>query len=72
METIGRLKLLNDFIFSKILASETKLLKIAGVDALYPKSKRDSFIIHSLENGNSLMQTNEILNSPEIEALANF
>ena len=49
-----------------------RLLKIAGVGSLYPKNKRDAVIIHSLENGNSIMQTNEILNSLEIETLGNY
>ncbi len=49
-----------------------RLLKIAGVGALYPKNKRDAVIIHSLENGNSITQTNELLNSLEIETLANY
>ena len=49
-----------------------RLLKIAGVGALYPKNKRDAVIIHSLENGNSITQTNEILNFLEIETLANY
>ena len=49
-----------------------RLLKIAGVGALYPKNKRDAVIIHSLENGKSIMQTNEALNFLEIETLANY
>jgi hypothetical protein len=49
-----------------------RLLKIAGVGALYPKNKRDAVIIHSLENANSIMQTNEILNSLKIETVANY
>ena len=38
-----------------------RLLKIAGVGALYPKNKRDAVIIHSLETGKSIVQTNDIL-----------
>ena len=38
-----------------------RLLKIAGVGALYPKNKRDAVIIHSLENGKPIAETNEIL-----------
>lgn len=49
-----------------------RLLKIAGVGALYPKNKRDAIIIHSLQNGNSSTQTNEILNSLEIETLDSY
>ena len=40
-----------------------RLLKVAGVGALYPKNKRDAVIIHSLENGRSVVETNEILAS---------
>ena len=40
-----------------------RLLKIAGVGALYPKNKRDAVIIHSLENGKSVTETNEVLGS---------
>ncbi|WP_418626978.1 hypothetical protein [Anaerosinus sp.] len=49
-----------------------RLLKIAKVGALYPKNKRDAVIIHSLEKGNSITQTNETLNSLEIETLTNY
>ena len=38
-----------------------RLLKVAGVGALYPKNKRDAVIIHSLETGKSIVQTNDIL-----------
>jgi len=38
-----------------------RLLKIADVGALYPKNKRDAVIIHSLETGKSIVQTNDIL-----------
>ena len=47
-----------------------RLLKIAGVGALYSKNKRDAVIIYSLENGKSLAQTNEILSSLNLETLA--
>ena len=40
-----------------------RLLKVAGVGALYPRNKRDAVIIHSLENRKSIVQTNEILSS---------
>ena len=49
-----------------------RLLKIAKVGALYPKNKRDAVIIHSLEKGNSITQTNETLNSLEIETLTDY
>ncbi len=49
-----------------------RLLKIAGVGALYPKNKRDAVIIYSLENGKSITQTNETLNSLEFGALADY
>ena len=49
-----------------------RLLKIAGVGALYSKNKRDAVIIHSLEKGNSITQTNETLNSLEIETLTDY
>lgn len=47
-----------------------RLLKIAGVGALYPKNKRDAVIIHSLETGKSIMQTNEILSSLDLGTLS--
>ena len=47
-----------------------RLLKIARVGALYPKNNRDAVIIHSLETGKSITQTNEILNSLELETLS--
>lgn len=48
-----------------------RLLKIAGVGALYPKNKRDAVIIHSLEKGKSSTQTNELLNSLNLGTLSN-
>ena len=47
-----------------------RLLKIAGVGALYPKNKRDAVIIHSLETGKSIVQTNDILSSLKLETLS--
>lgn len=47
-----------------------RLLKIAGVGALYPKNKRDAVIIHSLETGKSITQTNEVLSSLDLETLS--
>ena len=47
-----------------------RLLKIAGVGALYPKNKRDAVIIHSLENGKSTTQTNEFLSSLNLGTLS--
>jgi len=47
-----------------------RLLKIAGVGALYPKNKRDAVIIHSLETGKSITQTNEILSFLELGILS--
>ncbi len=47
-----------------------RLLKIAGVGALYPKNKRDAVIIHSLETRKSIVQTNDILNSLELGSLS--
>ena len=49
-----------------------RLLKIAGVGALYPKNKRDAVIIHSLENGKSITQTNETLSSLGFGTLADY
>lgn len=49
-----------------------RLLKIAGVGALYPKNKRDAVIIHSLETGKSITQTNEILSSLDLGTLADY
>jgi hypothetical protein len=46
-----------------------RLLKIAEVGALYPKNKRDAILIHSLENGKSITETNDILVSVDLEAL---
>lgn len=36
-------------------------LKIAGFATLYPKNKRDSIIIKSISNGNSVFETNNAL-----------
>jgi hypothetical protein len=47
-----------------------RLLKIAGVGALYPKNKRDAVIVHALETGKSITQTNEILSSLELGTLS--
>ena len=47
-----------------------RLLRAAGVGALYPKNKRDAVILHSLENGVSVPEANEILNSLELEVLS--
>ena len=47
-----------------------RLLKIAGVGALYPKNKRDAVIIHSLETRKAIVQTNDILNSLELGSLS--
>lgn len=49
-----------------------RLLKIAGVGALYPKNKRDAVIIHSLETGKSITQTNEILSSLDLGTLSDY
>lgn len=49
-----------------------RLLKIAGVGALYPKNKHDAVIIHSLENGKSITQTNETLISLGFGTLADY
>lgn len=46
-----------------------RLLKIAGVGALYPKNKRDAVLIHSIENGMSVAETNEVLISIDLETL---
>ena len=46
-----------------------RLLKVAGVGALYPKNKRDAVILHSLENGKSVVQANEVLGSLGLGAL---
>ena len=47
-----------------------RLLRVAGVGALYPKNKRDAVIIHALENGRPIDQTNEILTSMALETLS--
>ena len=49
-----------------------RLLMIAGVGALYPKNKRDAVIIHALENGNTIIQANEVLASLELEILSDY
>lgn len=46
-----------------------KLLKIAQTGALYPKNKRDAIIMHSLEKGKSITQTNDILSSLDLQTL---
>ena len=38
-----------------------RLFRAADVGALHPKNKRDAVIIYSLENGKSVVQTNEVL-----------
>jgi transcriptional regulator with XRE-family HTH domain len=38
-----------------------RLLKIAGVGALYSKNKRDAVIINALENGNYIAEVNELM-----------
>jgi hypothetical protein len=48
-----------------------RLLKVAGAGALYPKNKRDAVLIHSLENGKSVKETNEVLISLELGDLSN-
>ena len=48
-----------------------RLLKVAGVGALYPKNKRDAVLIHSLEHGKSITETNEALVSLGLETLSN-
>lgn len=58
------------FGFGLNIEETDRLLKIAGVGALYSRNKRDAVIINSLENGKSLAQTNEILSSFELETLA--
>ena len=45
-----------------------RLLRAAGVGALHPKNRRDAVIIHSLENGKTIAQTNEILISLGLDA----
>lgn len=47
-----------------------RLLRVAGVGALYSKNKRDAVIIHALENGKTIMQTNEVLSSMALKTLA--
>ena len=49
-----------------------RLLKIAGVGALYPKNNRDAVIIHALENGESIEQTDDILTSLKLGTLSNY
>ncbi|MCE5286353.1 MAG: hypothetical protein LLG02_10965 [Pelosinus sp.] len=46
-----------------------RLLKIAGVGALYSKNKRDAVIIYALENGMSIDQTDDILIDHNLEPL---
>lgn len=46
-----------------------RLLKIAGVGALYPKNKRDAIIIYALENGMSIYDTDDILKYHNLETL---
>ena len=47
-----------------------RLLRVAGLGALYSKNMRDAVIIHALENGNPITQTNEVLASLELEILS--
>lgn len=50
--------------------SETrKLLKIANVSDLYPRSPRDSVIIYCLNKGMDLIGANELLNDYKLEIL---
>ena len=49
-----------------------RLLRAAGVGALYPKNKRDAVIIHALENGNTVNQMNEVLFSLWLETLPKY
>ena len=46
-----------------------RLLRVAEVGALYSKNKRDAVIIHSLENGKTIVQTNEVLSSLVLKTL---
>lgn len=57
------------FGFSLNNEEADRLLKIAGVGALYPKNKRDAVIIYALENGMSIDQTDDILLSHNLEPL---
>ena len=47
-----------------------RLLRVAGLGALYSKNTRDAVLIHALENGNPITQTNEVLASLELEILS--
>ena len=47
-----------------------RLLRVAGLGAMYSKNMRDAVIIHALENGNPITQTNEVLASLELETLS--
>jgi hypothetical protein len=49
-----------------------RLLKVAGVGALYPKNKRDAVLIHSLENEKSVMEVNEVLISLGLGTLSDY
>lgn len=46
-----------------------RLIKIAGVGALYSKSKRDAVIIYALKKGKSINETDIILKSYNLEPL---
>lgn len=46
-----------------------RLLRCAGVSELYPRSPRDSLIIHCLEKGRSLITCNEFLSDFSLEIL---
>ncbi len=43
------------------LLETTRLCQVGGVNALYPKTRRDAIIIFCIEHGASLMETNEQL-----------
>jgi hypothetical protein len=57
------------FGFELNIEETERLLKIAGVGALYPKNKRDAVILHAIENRKSVAQANEVLCSLGLGAL---
>lgn len=60
--TPSRDKLLALCIGMGMTLEETQgALKIAGFASLYPKSKRDSIIIHGINQGNTIIEINNLL-----------
>lgn len=57
------------FGFGLKVEETQRLLRLAEKNPLYPKIKRDAAILHSLAEGKSLMETQELLQSLELTIL---